>query len=92
MLQYPALLYILDEPIGGVDPAARDYILRTIINNYCEEASVIISTHLISEIEPILDEIIFLKDGKIILQGNTDDIREEHGQSIDSLFRETYKA
>lgn len=76
----------------GVDPAARDYILRTIINNYCEEASVIISTHLISEIEPILDEIIFLKDGKIILQGNTDDIREEHGQSIDSLFRETYKA
>ena len=87
-----AKLYILDEPIGGVDPAARDYILRTIINNYCEEASVIISTHLISEIEPILDEIIFLKDGKIILQGNTDDIREEHGQSIDSLFRETYKA
>ena len=60
-----AKLYILDEPIGGVDPAARDYILRTIINNYCEEASVIISTHLISEIEPILDEIIFfLKDGK----------------------------
>lgn len=87
-----AKLYILDEPIGGVDPAARDYILRTIINNYCEEASVIISTHLISEIEPILDEIIFLKDGKIILQGNTDDIREEHGQSIDSLSRETYKA
>ena len=87
-----AKLYILDEPIGGVDPAARDYILRTIINNYCEDASVIISTHLISEIEPILDEIIFLKDGKIILQGNTDDIREEHGKSIDSLFRETYKA
>lgn len=87
-----AKLYVLDEPIGGVDPAARDYILRTIINNYCEDASVIISTHLISEIEPILDEIIFLKDGKIILQGNTDDIREEHGQSIDSLFRETYKA
>lgn len=87
-----AKLYILDEPIGGVDPAARDYILRTIINNYCEDASVIISTHLISEIEPILDEIIFLKDGKIILQGNTDDIREERGKSIDSLFRETYKA
>mgnify|MGYP000686015425 CR=1 FL=1 len=76
---------------GVLTPAARDYILRTIINNYCEEASVIISTHLISEIEPILDEIIFLKDENY-LQGNTDDIREEHGQSIDSLFRETYKA
>ncbi len=87
-----AKLYILDEPIGGVDPAAREYILRTIINNYCEDASVIISTHLIAEIEPILDEIIFLKEGKVILQGNTDDIREEYGKSIDSLFREKYKA
>ena len=87
-----AKLYILDEPIGGVDPAAREYILRTIINNYREEASVIISTHLIAEIEPILDEVVFLKEGKIILQGNTDDIREEHGKSIDSLFREKYKA
>lgn len=87
-----AKLYILDEPIGGVDPAAREYILRTIINNYCEDASVIISTHLIAEIEPILDEIVFLKEGKVILQGNTDDIREEYGKSIDSLFREKYKA
>lgn len=87
-----AKLYILDEPIGGVDPAAREYILRTIINNYCEDASVIISTHLIAEIEPILDEIIFLKEGKVILQGNTDDIREEYGKSINSLFREKYKA
>lgn len=87
-----AKLYILDEPIGGVDPAAREYILRTIINNYCEDASVVISTHLIAEIEPILDEIIFLKEGKVILQGNTDDIREEYGKSIDSLFREKYKA
>lgn len=87
-----AKLYILDEPIGGVDPAAREYILRTIINNYCEDASVVISTHLITEIEPILDEIIFLKEGKVILQGNTDDIREEYGKSIDSLFREKYKA
>ena len=87
-----AKLYILDEPIGGVDPAAREYILRTIINNYREEASVIISTHLIAEIEPILDEVVFLKEGKIILQGNTDDIREEYGKSIDSLFREKYKA
>lgn len=87
-----AKLYILDEPIGGVDPAAREYILRTIINNYREDASVIISTHLIAEIEPILDEIVFLKEGKVILQGNTDDIREEYGKSIDSLFREKYKA
>lgn len=87
-----AKLYILDEPIGGVDPAAREYILRTIINNYCEDASVVISTHLIAEIEPILDEIVFLNEGKVILQGNTDDIREEYGKSIDSLFREKYKA
>lgn len=87
-----AKLYILDEPIGGVDPAAREYILRTIINNYCEDASVVISTHLIAEIEPILDEIVFLKEGKVILQGNADDIREEYGKSIDSLFREKYKA
>lgn len=87
-----AKLYILDEPIGGVDPAAREYILRTIINNYCEDASVVISTHLIAEIEPILDEIVFLKEGKVILQGNTDDIREEYGKSIVSLFREKYKA
>lgn len=86
-----AKLYILDEPIGGVDPAAREYILRTIINNYCEDASVVISTHLIAEIEPILDEIVFLKEGKVILQGNTDDIREEYGKSIDLLFREKYK-
>ena len=87
-----AKLYILDESIGGVDPAAREYILRTIINNYCEDASVVISTHLIAEIEPILDEIVFLKEGKVILQGSTDDIREEYGKSIDSLFREKYKA
>ncbi|AEF25284.1 ABC transporter ATP-binding protein [Streptococcus parauberis] len=86
-----AKLYILDEPIGGVDPAARDYILKTIINNYSEDASVLISTHLISDIEPILDEIIFLKDGNVHLSGNVDDLRESHKQSIDSLFRETYK-
>lgn len=86
-----AKLYILDEPIGGVDPAARDYILKTIINNYSEDASVIISTHLISDIEPILDEVIFLKKGKLCLYGNADDLRQEHQQSIDSLFRETYK-
>lgn len=87
-----AKLYVLDEPIGGVDPAARDYILKTIINNFSEEASVLISTHLIADIEPILDEVIFLQDGKAILQGTVDDLREEYGKSIDSIFREKYKA
>lgn len=86
-----AKLYVLDEPIGGVDPAARDYILRTIINNYSPDSSVIISTHLISDIEPILDEVIFIKKGQLVLQGNTDDLREEHGKSIDALFRDTFK-
>lgn len=87
-----AKLYILDEPIAGVDPAARDYILRTIINNYSEEASVIISTHLITDVEPVIDEVLFLRRGKIVLLGNADDLREEHGQSIDALFRETFRA
>lgn len=87
-----AKLYVLDEPIAGVDPAARDYILRTIINNYSEEASVIISTHLITDVEPILDEVVFLHNGQITLQGNTDDLRFEHGQSIDALFREHFRA
>ncbi|MGT2908249.1 ABC transporter ATP-binding protein [Streptococcus dentiloxodontae] len=85
-----AKLYLLDEPIGGVDPAARDYILQTIISQYSEDASVIISTHLIADIEPVLDEIIFLKEGEINLQGNADDIREANGKSIDKLFREVY--
>ena len=87
-----ARLYVLDEPIGGVDSAARDYILKTIINNYSPTASVLISTHLISDIEPILDEIIFLQDGKIVRQGNVDDIRYEAGESIDQLFRHEFKA
>lgn len=87
-----ARLYVLDEPIGGVDPAARDYILKTIISNYSEEASVIISTHLITDIEPILDQVVFLKEGKIVLEGNTDDLRQEYGNSIDHIFRETFKA
>ncbi|MFA9413589.1 ABC transporter ATP-binding protein [Streptococcus sp. E29BA] len=86
-----AKLYVLDEPIGGVDPAARDYILRTIINNYSPDSSVIISTHLISDVEPILDEAIFIKKGELVLQGNTDDLRTEHGKSIDALFRETFR-
>ena len=84
-------LYMLDEPIGGVDPAARDYILNTIISNYREDATVLISTHLISDIENVLNHIIFLKNGKIVRQGDVDDIREETGMSIDQLFREEFK-
>jgi ABC-2 type transport system ATP-binding protein len=86
-----ARLYLLDEPIGGVDPAARDYIISTIINNYSEDAAVLISTHLIQDVEQILDDIIFLKEGKIMLQGHADDIRNEKGMSIDSHFREVFK-
>lgn len=86
-----AKLYILDEPIGGVDPAARDYILKTIISNYSEDATVIISTHLINEIESVLDEAIFLKDGEIVLSGDADDLRQEYGKSIDSIFRDKFR-
>ena len=86
-----ASLYLLDEPIGGVDPAARDYIISTIIGNYKEDATVVISTHLISEVESVLNHIIFLKEGKIIRQGDIDDIREETEMSIDALFREEFK-
>ena len=84
-------LYMLDEPIGGVDPAARDYILNTIISNYSENATVIISTHLISDIESVLNYVLFLKEGNIIRQGDVDDIREEKGMSIDQLFREEFR-
>lgn len=84
-------LYILDEPIGGVDPAARDYILNTIINNYQESATVLISTHLITDVEPVLNHILFLKNGRIVRQGDVDDIREKEGMSIDALFREEFK-
>ena len=86
-----AKLYILDEPIGGVDPAARDYILNPIIKNYSEESTVIIATHLIQEVENICDDIIFLGYGEVMLQGNVDDIRQEKGQSIDALFREVFR-
>lgn len=86
-----AELYLLDEPIGGVDPAARDYILNTIIQNYSENAAVILSTHLIADIERVLDEVVFLKDGQITLQSSVEAIREEKGSSIDSLFREVFK-
>lgn len=86
-----AKLYILDEPIGGVDLAARTYILKTIITNYCEDSTLLIATHLISEIENICDDVIFISNGNIVLQGNVDEIREEKGKSIDALFREEFK-
>lgn len=84
-------VYILDEPIGGVDPAARSFIMRTILQNFSEESTLIIATHLINEIENICDEVIFLSYGEIKLQGNVDEIREEKGKSIDTLFREEFK-
>ena len=86
-----AELYILDEPLGGVDPATRDYILDTILNNFQEGASVIISTHLISDIERILDEVIFIDKGKIILHSNSDELREKENGSIDEIFRRMFK-
>lgn len=85
-----ARLYLLDEPIAGVDPAARDYILRTIISNYSEDSSVIITTHHIADVEKILDDVIFLNEGKIELNSAVEDLREERGKSVDEIFRETY--
>lgn len=85
-----AQLYILDEPIAGVDPAARDYILRTIISNYSEEATVLISTHLITDIEQVLDEVIFIRDGRVVLQDTVEHIRESRGKSVDGFFREVF--
>ena len=87
-----ARLYLLDEPIAGVDPAARDFILRTILSNYNEEGTVLISTHLISDVEKVLDEAIFLKEGKIMLHETVDKIREKEGRSVDALFREIFRA
>ena len=84
-------LYLLDEPIAGVDPAARDYILTTIINNYNEEGTVVISTHLISDIERILDEVIFIRDGKMVRHESVDDIKEKEGKSIDDVFKDTFR-
>ena len=86
-----AKVYLLDEPIAGVDPAARDYILRTIIGNYSENALVLISTHLIADVEPVLDEVVFLKQGHIELHENTDALRERTGMSVDNYFREVYR-
>lgn len=84
-------LYVLDEPIGGVDPAARDYILQTILTNYNENATVLISTHLISDIENILDRVIFLKGGQPAFNASVDEIRTKYGKSVDALFREVFK-
>lgn len=85
-----AKLYLLDEPMGGVDPAARDYILKTIISNYSEDATVIISTHLIQDVEQILDEVVFLKEGKVMLHSDVDELRMEKEKSVDALFREVF--
>lgn len=85
-----AELYILDEPIAGVDPAARDFILRTIITNYNENATILLSTHLITDIENILDEVIFMMNGSLLLHTSADAIREKQGKSIDTYFREVY--
>lgn len=86
-----AKLYLLDEPIGGVDPAARDYILNTILKNYDPEATVLISTHLIADVEPVLDEFLFLQGGKIVLSGDVKQICQEKGQSLDEIFREVFR-
>ena len=86
-----AQVYLLDEPIAGVDPAARDYIIRTIISNYNPEAMVLISTHLIADIEAVLDEVIFLKEGRIVLHENADDLRTKVSMSVDEYFREVFR-
>ena len=86
-----AELYLLDEPIGGVDPATRDYILETIIRNYNPSASVVISTHLIADVEQVLDDVIFINHGQIVLRSSVDDIREQQGKSVDAYFREVFR-
>ena len=86
-----AKLYLLDEPIGGVDPATRDFILATILNNFDGEASILISTHLISDVEKVLDDVVFINNGRVLLTSSVDDIREKNGMSVDALFREVFK-
>ena len=86
-----ARLYLLDEPVGGVDPAARDYILRTIISNYEEDATVLLSTHLIADVEQVLDHVLFLQNGRLLLSDSVDHIRSQHGKSVDSYFREVFR-
>lgn len=85
-----AKLYLLDEPIGGVDPAARDYILETIIGNYCENSTVLISTHLIADVESVLDEFVFIKEGEILQHASTEEVKSE-GKTVDGLFREVFR-
>ena len=86
-----AQLYLLDEPIAGVDPAARDYILNTILSNYNENATILLSTHLIHDVENVLDRVLFLKQGQLVLNATVDEIREEQGKSVDTLFREVFR-
>lgn len=86
-----ARLYLLDEPIGGVDPATREYILNTIISNYNENSTIIISTHLITDIEKVLDEFLFINKGQVVMSGDVDNVRQEKGKSIDELFREVFR-
>lgn len=86
-----AKLYVLDEPIAGVDPAARDYVISTIINNYNPEATVLISTHLISDVEQVLDDVIFIRNGHVVLHKSVEDVRAEEGKSVDELFREVFR-
>ena len=84
-------LYVLDEPIGGVDPAARDYILQTILTNYNENATILLSTHLIQDIENILDRVLFMRAGRLVLNSSVDEIRMEKKKSVDMMFREVFK-
>ena len=86
-----AKLYLLDEPIAGVDPAARDFILQTILTNYSPESTVVISTHLIADVEPVLDEVVFLKEGRVVLYDSVDNIRARDGKSVDEVFREIFR-
>lgn len=85
-----AQVYLLDEPISGVDPASRDVILRGILTNFAEDALMFVSTHLIQDVESIVDSVVFLRGGQLLLQGDADDLREEHGMSLDALFRKVY--
>lgn len=86
-----ASLYLLDEPIGGVDPATREYILHTILKNFDENSSILITTHLIQDVETIFDQVLFLNQGKIVIDGEVDEIREKYGKSVDGLFREVFR-
>ena len=84
-------MYVLDEPLGGVDPATRDYIIDTILTNFNEGASIVISTHLIADIERILDHVIFVNNGEIVLSKSSDELREEYDDSVENIFREMFK-